>query len=93
MKNTTTHRCLLALLLGAATLPVASCAGPAKKAAKDQDYIEVYDTGSNLPRRIPKTKKAADASTADDTQTVDPNALNAVNERNATAKAPAGLGK
>jgi ABC-type oligopeptide transport system substrate-binding subunit len=90
MKQKTLVRSLLALLAGAAALLATSCASPAPKSASaDKDYDEVYETGSNLPKRIPKKKKSDDASTASQTQTLSAEALAGTQDHTAF-KAPAG---
>ena len=93
MKSNAILRPFLAVLLGTSAVLVTSCASPPPKSAKEKDYIEVYDTGSNLPRRIPKDKKAADASTASQTQSVDPDALAAAAQRSMVTKTAAGVTK
>ncbi len=46
----------------------AGCAGKPQKASDDDQYEYVYQTGSNLPVRVPKKKKTDDASTASNVQ-------------------------
>jgi ABC-type oligopeptide transport system substrate-binding subunit len=91
MKPESIIRPLLALLLGASTLLAASCASPAPKSAQAKDYDEVYDTGSNLPRRVPK-HHADDASTATGVETVGAEALAGTSDH-AIIKNPPGVGK
>jgi len=87
MKPHTKIRLTLALI--SAAFLVASCASPPPKSAGADEYEDVYETGSNLPKRV-KKKHPGDATAGSQVQTVSAQAL-APGADTATFKPPPGV--